>query len=97
VEIIKLNGSVELAPIIGLADVIVDIVESGVTLAENGLSVLEEITPLSARMVVNRASMKTRRVPVAELITKLKDALTKDTSIKDTSIAEDASCSAEPR
>ncbi|MDR1979501.1 MAG: ATP phosphoribosyltransferase [Synergistaceae bacterium] len=75
VEIVKLNGSVELAPIIGLADVIVDIVESGVTLAENGLSVLEEITPLSARMVVNRASMKTRRSRVAELITQLKNAL----------------------
>jgi ATP phosphoribosyltransferase len=92
VEIIKLNGSVELAPIIGLADVIVDIVESGVTLAENGLNVLEEITPLSARMVVNRASMKTRRAPVTELITKLKEAL-----IQDTSILEDTSCSAEPR
>ncbi|MDR1874489.1 MAG: ATP phosphoribosyltransferase [Synergistaceae bacterium] len=72
VEIVKLNGSVELAPIIGLADVIVDIVETGATLAENGLSVLEEITPLSARMVVNRASMKMQRVRIAELITKLK-------------------------
>ncbi|MDR1623065.1 MAG: ATP phosphoribosyltransferase [Synergistaceae bacterium] len=76
VEIVKLNGSVELAPIIGLADVIVDIVESGVTLAENGLSVLEEITSLSARMVVNRASMKMRRSHVAELIKKLKHVLT---------------------
>ena len=52
VEIIKLNGSVELAPIVGLSEVIVDIVETGTTLKENGLQVLEEICPLSARMVV---------------------------------------------
>ena len=54
VEIIKLNGSVELGPIIGLSDVIVDIVESGRTLKENGLVVLEEICPITARLVVNR-------------------------------------------
>ena len=58
VEIIKLNGSIELAPIVGLADVIVDIVETGSTLRENGLTVLEEVCPLSARMVVNPVSMK---------------------------------------
>ena len=58
VEIIKLNGSIELAPIVGLAEVIVDIVETGATLRENGLHVLEEICPLSARMVVNQVSMK---------------------------------------
>lgn len=58
VEIIKLNGSVELAPIVGLSEVIVDIVETGATLKENGLSVLEEVCPLSARMVVNQVSMK---------------------------------------
>ena len=58
VEIIKLNGSIELAPIVGLADVIVDIVETGSTLRENGLAVLEEVCPLSARMVVNPVSMK---------------------------------------
>ena len=58
VEIIKLNGSVELAPIVGLSEVIVDIVETGATLRENGLDVLEEICPLSARMVVNQVSMK---------------------------------------
>ena len=58
VEIIKLNGSVELAPIVGLSEVIVDIVETGSTLRENGLEVLEEICPLSARMVVNQVSMK---------------------------------------
>lgn len=58
VEIIRLNGSVELAPMVGLAEVIVDIVESGRTLRENGLVVLETIADVSARMVVNRVSMK---------------------------------------
>ena len=58
VEIVKLNGSIELAPIVGLSEVIVDIVETGSTLKENGLVVLEEICPLSARMVVNEVSMK---------------------------------------
>ena len=53
VEIIKLNGSIELAPIVGLSEVIVDIVETGSTLRENGLEVLEEVCPLSARMIVN--------------------------------------------
>ena len=57
-EIIKLNGSIELAPIVGLSEVIVDIVETGSTLRENGLKVLEEICPLSARMIVNQVSMK---------------------------------------
>ena len=56
VDIIKLNGSVELGPIVGLSDVIVDIVETGSTLRENGLQVLEEICPLSARMIVNQVS-----------------------------------------
>ena len=58
VDIIKLNGSVELGPIVGLSDVIVDIVETGGTLKENGLGVLEEICPLSARMIVNPVSMR---------------------------------------
>ncbi len=58
VEIIKLNGSIELAPIVGLSEVIVDIVETGSTLRENGLVVLEEVCGLSARMVVNQVSMK---------------------------------------
>ncbi len=58
VDIIKLNGSVELGPIVGLADVIVDIVETGSTLRENGLEVLEEICPISARMIVKQVSMK---------------------------------------
>jgi ATP phosphoribosyltransferase len=75
VEIIMLNGSVELAPIVGLADVIVDIVETGGTLRENGLDVLEEIAPISARLVVNRASMKIERVRIARLIKNIKAAL----------------------
>ena len=72
VEIIKLNGSVELAPIVGLSEVIVDIVETGTTLKENGLSVLEEILPLSARMVVNQVSMKMEHERIADIIEKLR-------------------------
>ena len=68
VEIIKLNGSVELAPIVGLAEVIVDIVETGSTLRENGLTVLEEICPLSARMVVNQVSLKMEQKRIRDLI-----------------------------
>ena len=75
VEIIKLNGSVELAPIVGLSEVIVDIVETGSTLRENGLVVLEEVCPLSARMVVNQVSMKMENERITELIEKLKGAL----------------------
>ena len=74
VEIIKLNGSVELAPIVGLAEVIVDIVETGTTLKENGLNVLEEICPLSARMVVNQVSMKMEQERIMKIINDLKDA-----------------------
>ena len=71
VEIIKLNGSIELAPMVGLAEVIVDIVETGSTLRENGLHVLEEICPLSARMVVNQVSMKMENERIAKIITDL--------------------------
>ena len=78
VEIIKLNGSVELGPIVGLADFIVDIVETGSTLRENGLTVLEEICPVSARMVVNRVSMKMEHQRISELIKQLKTVLGKD-------------------
>lgn len=56
IDIIKLNGSIELAPLLGLSDVIVDIVETGTTLKENGLSVLETVVPISARLVANKAS-----------------------------------------
>lgn len=68
VEIIKLKGSVELAPIVGLSEVIVDIVETGSTLRENGLEVLEEICPLSARMVVNQVSLKMENERIHKLL-----------------------------
>ena len=68
VEIIKLNGSVELAPIVGLSEVIVDIVETGSTLKANGLTVLEEICDLSARMVVNQVSLKMEQERIRKLI-----------------------------
>ena len=73
VDIIKLNGSVELGPIVGLSDVIVDIVETGSTLHENGLVVLEEICPLSARMIVNQVSMQMETERIKALITKMKE------------------------
>ena len=72
VEIIKLNGSVELAPIVGLSEVIVDIVETGSTLRENGLTVLEEVCPLSARMVVNCVSMKMENERITKIIQDVK-------------------------
>lgn len=75
VEIIKLNGSIELAPIVGLSEVIVDIVETGSTLKENGLVVLEEVCPLSARMVVNQVSMKMEHERITRLINDLKGVL----------------------
>lgn len=75
VEIIKLNGSIELAPIVGLSEVICDIVETGSTLRENGLDVLEEVCPLSARMVVNQVSMKMEHERINRLITDLKRVL----------------------
>jgi ATP phosphoribosyltransferase len=75
VEIIKLNGSVELAPIVNLSEVIVDIVETGSTLRENGLEVLEEICPLSARMVVNQVSMKMENQRIMKLIKDIKTVL----------------------
>ena len=75
VEIIKLNGSIELAPIVGLSDVICDIVETGATLRENGLMVLEEVCPLSARMIVNQVSMKMQNERITKLIRDLKEIL----------------------
>ncbi|CDE47353.1 aTP phosphoribosyltransferase [Clostridium sp. CAG:411] len=77
VEIVKLNGSIELAPIVGLSEVIVDIVETGSTLRENGLEVLEEICPLSARMVVNEVSMKMEQERITKIINDLKIELDK--------------------
>lgn len=71
VDIIKLNGSVELGPIVGLSDVIVDIVETGSTLRENGLDVLEEVCPLSARVIANRVSLKMQNDRISEIINAL--------------------------
>lgn len=75
VEIIKLNGSVELAPIVDLAEVIVDIVETGSTLRENGLQVLEEICPLSARVVVNQVSLKMEHERIRKLLNDLNELI----------------------
>ena len=72
-EIIKLSGSIELAPIVGLADVIADIVETGTTLRENGLGVLAEICQLSARVVVNQVSMKMENERISQLIRALRE------------------------
>src|SRR6056297_131391 len=73
VEIIKLNGSIELAPLTGLADTILDIVQTGRTLKENGLIVYEDIRELSARLVVNKVSMKTSQKSIARIIEALED------------------------
>ena len=78
VEIIKLNGSIELAPIVGLSEVIVDIVETGSTLRENGLTVLEEVCDLSARMVVNQVSMKTENGRITKIIKDFQALLKED-------------------
>ncbi|MDD6616709.1 MAG: ATP phosphoribosyltransferase [Lachnospiraceae bacterium] len=75
VEIIKLNGSIELAPIVGLSEVIVDIVETGSTLRENGLVVLEEVCPLSARVVVNQVSMRMENERITKLLSELNRVL----------------------
>ena len=74
-DVIKIEGSVELAPILGLADAIVDIVETGATLRENGLHILEEVCPLSARVVVNQVSMKMESERISELLGKLKKVI----------------------
>ncbi|MCI8292825.1 MAG: ATP phosphoribosyltransferase [Hespellia sp.] len=75
VEIIKMHGSIELAPIVGLSEVIVDIVETGSTLRENGLEVLEEVCPLSARMIVNPVSMRMENDRIKDIITELRGLL----------------------
>lgn len=75
VDIIKLNGSVELGPIVELGDVIVDIVETGSTLKENGLMVLEEVCPISARMIVNQVSMQMKTQRIREIMSRVRDCL----------------------
>lgn len=75
VEIIKLNGSVELGAVIGLADCIVDIVESGKTLVENGLEVITDICNLSARVIVNKVSIKTKYEEISKIIKEMEENL----------------------
>ena len=78
IDIIKLNGSIELAPILGLSDVIVDIVETGTTLKENNLAVLEEILPISARLIANKVAFRFKRGQVSKLVSALTGALKGD-------------------
>ncbi|APH14829.1 ATP phosphoribosyltransferase [Clostridium sporogenes] len=75
VELIKIEGSVELGPIVGLADAIVDIVETGNTLRENGLVVVEDICEISARMIVNKASMKTKKDEIIKIIKNVSEVI----------------------
>lgn len=77
VEVIKIEGSVELAPLLGLADGIVDIVETGSTLRENGLAVIEDIADISARLIVNSASLKLRKPEIEALAGKLESVIEK--------------------
>ncbi|MBR5232725.1 MAG: ATP phosphoribosyltransferase [Clostridia bacterium] len=77
IEIIKLNGSIELAPILDLSDVIVDIVETGTTLKENNLGVLTEILPISARLIANKASYKFKTEEINKIVTKFSEELQK--------------------
>ncbi len=78
IEIIKLNGSIELAPIVRLSDVIVDIVETGKTLQENNLEVLEEITDISARLIVNKASFRFKTEQIEEMCDKMRQRILRD-------------------
>lgn len=78
VDIIKLSGSIELAPILNISDVIVDLVETGTTLKENNLVVLEEVMPISARLIVNKASYKFKKAEIDDLTKKLKKEIQND-------------------
>lgn len=78
IEIVKIEGSVELAPLLSLSDAIVDIVETGTTLKENGLEVYEDVAPISARLIVNTASIKLRKQEIEDLITKIEGVLQDD-------------------
>ena len=73
IDVIKLNGSIEIAPILGLSDVIVDIVETGTTLKENNLEVVEQVFPISARLIANKASFKFKTQAIESLLTKLRE------------------------
>lgn len=76
VDIVKIEGSVELAPLVGLADGIVDIVETGTTLKENGLEVFEDVAPISARLIVNTVSMKLKQERIAKIVKQIEENLT---------------------
>jgi ATP phosphoribosyltransferase len=73
IDVIRLNGSIELAPILGLSDVIVDLVETGTTLRENNLEVIEEIAQISARLIANKASFKFKTKQIENIVQKLED------------------------
>ena len=75
IDIVKIEGSVELAPLVGLADAIVDIVETGTTLRENGLEVWEDVAPISARLIVNTVSMKLKQQRIAEIVKQIEENL----------------------
>ena len=75
IEVIKLYGSIELAPILGLSDVIVDIVETGTTLKENNMGVISEIFPISARLIANKARYKFKRQEIAACVQRLSKEL----------------------
>ena len=81
IELIKLNGSVELAPLVNLSDVIVDIVETGKTLHENGLDVLEVVCPLSARFVVNKVSMKMHTDRIMKIVNGFREMINKGETV----------------
>lgn len=78
IDIIKLNGSIELAPILGLSDVIVDIVETGTTLKENDLVVLDTIVPISARLISNKASFKFKTGEIEKIVESVRGQITND-------------------
>ncbi len=81
IEIIKLNGSIELAPVLALSDVIVDIVETGTTLRENGLEVLEEIFPVSARLIANKSAYRFKEEEILRVVNKIKGVLQHDSDL----------------
>ena len=78
VDVVKIEGSVELAPLLGLADAIVDIVETGSTLRENGLEIYEEIAPVSARILANRAALKIRKADIDQLLRRIETVMGAD-------------------
>ena len=78
IDIIKLNGSIEIAPILGLSDVIVDLVETGTTLQKNNLEVIETIVPISARLIANKASFKVKNAEIEEIAKRMKEQIKSD-------------------